>query len=365
MVIITGAFILYFTRSQVDFYINNLEVSMFEFSSSNAIEFGELSRLKKIDLYNSEIEISNLANIKSSELSLPIGNYNRIVLIPENDKAQFTIDIREEMQDLAELNFVIKDSEPPFKPLKTIAKVNKNPKTNITELFLHSLELSSSVMPNEVTYDGGIYPIPGQKNNSYEYRFFSKSLKIKLIDTGKDTVEFINQKDAELRCLFSKYTKISFKTFAGTDGAQIRFFMHPPKDTVKKVDSKSMHILRKGDREKNVEISDPKFVAMQNQEDRVILSYSSKKEFLPVIRTNDRIFIDADKLILTDDVKLISDVIYVSLKGRSNDIVKEQTQLVDSNFDRFPKILSVIVIILAYVLDKVITILNFLQQQKK
>ena len=125
-----------------------------------------------------------------------------------------------------------------------------------------------------------------------------------------------------------------------------------------------MYVFRKRKFSDNLQISNARLISMNYQESKIIISYSNKEEYLPIVRTNEEIFIKANELMLTDDIKLFKDRILVSLKGRSRSVLKEHTQLIENNFNRVPKFVSAVVIIIAYILDKAVTVFNFLNFKK-
>jgi len=360
-VILSGAFLLYFTRNSADVQVNELDTRETEFLTLSPLQFGELAKIRKIDLYNSEIKISNI-QVDYPGYSLNKDEKYDCIISPEKENARLTINYKKENMNDNKIDFIIKTKKTEFPiPIKVSLELNK-----LELLIKATVSKKHELIQNEIIFDKGlILPVPGHKNDLIEYDLVSKFSKIKFAKAGnKETLELptnLVHKDegAILNCKFSKYSKIEFKTFNGTDGAKMGFFF----DSSLR-DSTMCIFQKESDGKKDVIISNPSFLSVKDQNEKLIISYSPKNEFLPVIRKNDEILIQSDNLTLTEPIKLKNDQITISLEGSSKDVRRKGTQLIESNFDTVPKFFTAVIIIIAYVIDKIITVFEFIRSNK-
>jgi hypothetical protein len=101
------------------------------------------------------------------------------------------------------------------------------------------------------------------------------------------------------------------------------------------------------------------------QDERLFLDYADEYTESPVVRTGDSLFIESDELEMIDHLILDNKRIYVSCSGKTDNVIKEDFQLVDDTLTRFPKYKTAIIFILVYAFNVLIVLYNaFIKAEK-
>jgi hypothetical protein len=165
--------------------------------------------------------------------------------------------------------------------------------------------------------------------------------------------------DSLISMRISKNSKITFDSYNDSFGGSIRYYF---KDFERK---KPISILLKNTSDGEATISNLYLRSTQKQENSVFLDYGDSYTEIPVIRKNDSLYVESKFLILSEDVSIKDDAIYVSCSGNTKNASRQNFQLVDDKLERFPQYLIVLVAVVFFVFDSLLKLVDFILEKKE